>query len=294
MNKLLLGLYLLMTLVAMAMADLNKTEIADAGKDGVHALNKTLGDLNQTAAVLDKHINDFFDVSDADTTEKVWKSAIVLAIGAAGFVVGVFGYKLVKPVTFICGFGVAGVFCQAVFSALIAGKAVPIIAFILGGLIGGALSVYFYRAGVFIVGIFGGMALGFELAQVSSAGNTVTIILVVVSALVVAGLVLYLEKPVMIMASSFSGAAIVVRVIGFFAGNYPTGTDFASETEAVKKAFWFYFAGLIALTIIYAIVQYRVTAVGIDYGLGKDAKKEAEKAQKAAQPQTGTQPVNMV
>ncbi|OQR99357.1 hypothetical protein ACHHYP_06919 [Achlya hypogyna] len=293
MNKFLVALYLLVTLACMAAAEINGSQIEDAGKDGVKALNKTLGDLNQTAAVIDHHINDFFDVSDADTTEKIWKSAVVVAFGAAGFILGVFGYKLVKPMTFISGFAVFGIFFQAVFSALIAGKAVPIIAFILGGLIGGALSVYFYRAGIFLVGVFGGVALGFELAQAAGASNTVTIILVVVAAIALGVLVLYLEKPVMIISSSFSGSAIVIRVIGFFAGNYPSGTDFDSLPESVKKAFWYYFGGLVLLTIIFAVVQYRVTAVGIDYGLGKDDKKDAEKAQKA-QPKAGTQPVNMV
>ncbi|OQS02615.1 hypothetical protein THRCLA_05028 [Thraustotheca clavata] len=293
MNKLVLTVCLIATMSCMVMADLNKTEISDAGKNGVNALNSTLNDFNRTAGAINNKINDFFDISDADTNEKIWKSAVVLAFGAAGFVVGVFGYKLVKPVAFICGFGIGGVFFEAVFTSLINGSAVPIISFILGGIVGGAICYYFYRIGIFVLGAAGGLGLGFALAQLVGASQVVAIIIVVVLAIVGGLLVLYLEKPVMIIATSMYGSSIVIRVIGFFVGNYPQGEDFDNVSDDVKKALWGYFIGFLVVTLIFTVIQYRVTAVGIDHGLGKDDKKDAAKAS-AAQPRAGTQPVNMV
>ncbi|RHX98023.1 hypothetical protein DYB37_002699 [Aphanomyces astaci] len=302
MNKFLLAITLLFAVFAFgtAEAQLNTTSIKNATDSGLHALNKTADLIDDKADQLKDEIRDFFDITDDSTAEKVGKYAIVVAIAAAGVFVGTHGYKLTKPVSFISGFGLGGVFFSAVFATLFpVSKAAPIAAFLVGGLILGLVAVYFYRVGIFILGGAGGLAIGAQVAQLAQAGHVLTIVLLIVFAIIGGILVLYLEKPANIISTSVFGSWMFVRSVGFFAGSYSNGSNFDTLTQAQKNAFFAYFGGLVVLAIIFSIVQFKYTAVGINYGLGKDDEKDAKKAENAAATAgaakpNAQKPVNMV
>ncbi|ETW08754.1 hypothetical protein H310_01272 [Aphanomyces invadans] len=300
MNKFLLAIILLFAIFTFGSveAQVNTTTIKNATENGLHALNKTADLIDEKTDKLKDDIRDFFDITDDSTAEKVGKYALVVAIAAVGVFVGTHGYKLTKPVAFTCGFGMGGVFFSAMFATLFPlSKAAPIVAFVIGGLIIGLAAVYFYRVGIFILGGAGGLALGVQMAQMAQAGHVLTIVLLILFAIIGGVLVLYLDKPAKIISTAVFGSWMFIRSVGFFAGNYSNGSNFDTLTKEQKNAFFAYFAGLVVLAIIFSFVQFKYTAVGINYGLGKDDEKDAKKAEAAttdAAKPNAQKPVNMV
>ncbi|KAF0682755.1 Aste57867_25158 [Aphanomyces stellatus] len=297
MNKLLLAVVLLLSIFSVVRADveLNSTQLKNATDNGLHAVNNTLDKLENKTDVLKAKIKDFFNVDNASTFEKVYKSAIVVAIAAVGAFVGAVGYKLVKPVVFISGFGLGGVFFSAVFATFFpASEAAPIVAFVVGGLLLALVCFYFYRVGIFILGGAGGMVAGLTLAELAHASHTVTVILILVFAVIAGLLAMFLEKPVMIIATANFGSWMVVRAAGFFIGSYPNGTDFDNMSSSQKKYFYGYLAATVLLLIAFSLVQFLKTAVGINHGTGKDEPAEAKKAAATTAKPNAQKPVNMV
>ncbi|CAK4698860.1 hypothetical protein LEN26_017364 [Aphanomyces euteiches] len=300
MNKFLLAITLLLavfTVSSTALQAVDGDDIKNATKNGVKALNDTAHDLKNKTQQYESKIKDFFDISDDSTGEKIAKYALVVAIAAIGIFVGTHGYKFVKHVVVVLGFGFGGVFFSALFSTFFENsKAVPIIAFIVGGLALAAFCYYFYRVGVIVAGGALGMSLGKAIGSAAGVSHTVLIIIIVVLAIVGAVLVMYLEKPVLIIATASVGADMLVRSIGFFAQNYPNGFDFDKLSDNEKKVAIIYAAASILVWIIFILVQFYYTAVGINHGLGKDDQKDAKKAAAAtagAKP-NAQKPINMV
>jgi hypothetical protein len=211
---------------------------------------------------------------------------------------------------FACGFVVGGVFLAGVAEAAFKSQTwmatASWVAFFLGGIALGSLVIYLYSAGIFLGGAAAGVLLAFTLN--TSLGpklypenpDVVLVIMAVIFGVAAGILALKIERPVLIVATAFVGAELFTAGIGYFAGNYPNGTDFDEYRTAdsedghwvydVPTAWWGYVGGTIALFIIGMIVQFKKTAHGQDHTKSRAVPQKGG----AAQPQNSVQYGNPV
>ncbi|KAJ8530493.1 hypothetical protein ON010_g14419 [Phytophthora cinnamomi] len=148
------------------------------------------------------------------------------------------------------------------------------IAFVVGGLICGSIVVSLYTLGIFIAGAAAGVALammihnsvGYEIYP--SHPQVVLIVLCIVLGIIGGVLTLKLEKPVLIVATSLFGSAILVWGIGYFAGDFPSTSDLKEYATkdingdwvySIPDAWWAYLAGILVLFVLGLFVQFRKT-----------------------------------
>lgn len=235
-----------------------------------------------------------------DSMDGLSFSSVVLAIGAMliGLLFVVAGYRLYHTTVYAMGFVAGGVICAVIVEKIFADKTWILtaswIAFCVGGIICGYLVTYVYWLGIFIAGaVAGGMlailvnnSFGYLLSP--EHPSTVLIVLAAVFALVCGFLAVKLEKPVLIVATSFVGAFLVVWGIGFFAGDYPSFNDleqfrtYDSNGDAVydiPSAWWAYLVGTLVLFVLSAFLQFRKTGRDVDYHLD-ERRAEARREQR--------------
>lgn len=132
--------------------------------------------------------------------------SIILLIMALGFVVVFFGYQLTHFIIGLCGFLV-------MFSSsflLLGGywvHAFPIVILIsiLMGLIGSAFAIFFYKTGVFLLGVLGGFSLGMMVLPI--VNNP----LILLALGIIGGCLSFLvEKAVLIISTASIGSLVVV------------------------------------------------------------------------------------
>lgn len=164
---------------------------------------------------------------------------------AAGLVLGLFycflGYRFFHFMIMLTGFLLAGSVAAVLAGWLSGGRvAFLLLGLVLGGAAGAFALAFLYRAGVFCVGMLGGGAVALEIA--GGTAEPWAALLIAVGAGAVGGLLaLWLEPPVMVLATSALGALLMVHAVllaGVEAALIPVGEDgFASE-GAVRAAFW--------------------------------------------------------
>jgi len=160
------------------------------------------------------------------------QAAVAIAI-AVGTLYCFLGYRALKLVLVLTGFMMGGALAGACAGWATAGHLLTaaISAFI-GGIIGGVAVLFFYRVGVFLLGLLGGAviartALG-GASDVAASSNTL-------GAAVFGGLTgLFLERPLMTIATSAIGSWLVVHGIAFFVSG--GGTAKAFETALAQKS----------------------------------------------------------
>jgi hypothetical protein len=244
---------------------------------------------------------DLDEVSNMTATE-VLSSAKGIKVGpgilaalaiVGGGVVTVLGYRLFRPTVFLCGFIVGGLFVAGIIEAIFKDEdwlpTASWVAFAIGGLIAGGLVVYLYAASIFLGGAAGGVLLAFSLNTSFGAKiypNNPDVVLVVMAVLlgVIGGvLALKLEKPVLVVATSFVGAEVLVWGIGYFAGDYPNGADlkaFRAKNDDgdwvydIPDAWWAYLAGILVVFLLGMLIQFKKTARGHHHG-GKSSSSQA-------------------
>lgn len=269
---------------ALLLLQLFAATLIDAAKNDTNTNATAHEDANKTATHL----------VDAASEIKVGPSFLAAAAIAVGLIICLAGYRLFRPTVFACGFVVGGVFLAGVAEAAFKSQewmaTASWIAFFLGGIALGSLVLYLYSAGIFLGGAAAGVLLAFTLN--TSLGpklypenpDVVLVIMAVLFGIGAGVLALKIERPVLIVATAFVGAELFVAGIGYFAGNYPNGTDFdefhTGEDEngewvyEIPAAWWAYVAGELVLFIIGMVVQFKKTAHGQDhkqYRAGKGA-----------------------
>jgi hypothetical protein len=252
----------------------NATEHEDANKTATHVLDK-VGEV------------------------KIGPGLVAAVAIGVGLVVCFAGYRLFRPTVFACGFVVGGVFLAGVAEAAFKNQSYMAtaswVAFFIGGLAVGSLVLYLYSAGIFLGGAAAGVMLAFTLN--TSLGPKLypenpDVVLVVMAVLfgVCAGLLaLKLERPVLIVATSFVGAEMFIAGVGYFAGSYPNGTDFdefrtADEDDGhwvydIPSVWWVYVGGAIALFVLGMVVQFKKTAHGQDHAKHRAQKGALQQSQ---------------
>ncbi|KAE8891442.1 hypothetical protein PF005_g18408 [Phytophthora fragariae] len=225
--------------------------------------------------------------SASDTVESLFDSAKGIKVGgsilaiaaiAAGAVMVVMGYRLFRVTLFAVGFVAGGVVVAMVVEHVFDDKSWVItaswIAFVVGGLICGSIVVSLYTLGIFVAGAAAGVALamlihnsvGYEIYP--SHPQVVLIVLCIVLGIIGGVLTLKLEKPVLIIATSLFGAAILVWGVGYFAGDFPSTSDLKAYATkdingdwvySIPDAWWAYLAGILVLFVLGLFVQFRKT-----------------------------------
>ncbi|PVU85593.1 hypothetical protein BB559_006928 [Furculomyces boomerangus] len=186
-----------------------------------------------------------------------------------------FGRKLVKITIFFGGFFLFGILFLIVayrIRAPLDGEntraMIYLVVAIVVGLIGGALALWLFKLGLFILGGLGGFALAAYIMNWSSTGlfsqNWVRIVFIVAFVIVGGLLVLFFERPAIIISTSIYGSYALFVGIDCFAktGFKESVASALSKTvNPVKNTLSVYgmLAGTIVLAIIGALVQFKTT-----------------------------------
>ncbi|DAZ94862.1 TPA: hypothetical protein N0F65_008164 [Lagenidium giganteum] len=217
-------------------------------------------------------------------------TAILAIVGGA--IVCFFGYKLLRPAMFVCGFVVGGIFIASLIETAFKNKSwlytASWVGFVVGGLIVGCLVVSIYNAGIFIAGAAAGVLLAFVIN--TSVGHKiypsnptlVLVILAVVLGIIGGILAIKIERPVLIIATSLVGSNLLVWGVGYFAGEYPNGADlkrFANEQSdgtwiyRIPGAWWGYLAGILVLWFLGMYMQFHKTGKQTHHRYGAQPRK---------------------
>lgn len=202
----------------------------------------------------------------------------VVAIGV-GLVVATFGFRLLRPAMFACGFLVGGYILSTIVHYIVDGKSYENtawwIAFIIGGLIIGSLVVTIYNAGIFLIGAAGGIFLAtlintsFGYRIYPNDPTTGLLVLAIVLGLICGLIAFKIEKMALIVATALVGSVLTVNGAGYFIGDFPTTTDLESYRYAdddgswvydIPTAWWGYLVAIIALFVLALLVQIKKTA----------------------------------
>lgn len=220
------------------------------------------------------------------STGRVRAAPAIAAVGAifVGAIVCFFGYRLLRPAIFICGFLAGGLLVALIIEYAFASMSWVALAswigFIAAGAISGCLVLMMYHVGLFVIGALAGALLAFTLNTsfmyrlYPSQPNVMLVLLIVVLSVVGGVLAWKVERPVIILATSFIGADAIVWGIGYFAGKYPSGADLkrfrhvnghGDWVYSIPTAWWFYLAALVLLFLAGTFWQFRCSAKNVRY-----------------------------
>jgi len=222
-------------------------------------------------------------MSVLNSTDDIKVGPAILAV--VGIAVGVFmlvvGYRLFRIAIFVCGFILGGIgvasFLEWVFANRSWMATASWVGFFVGGLLVGLIAMSMYTLSIFVAGATGGVLLAFTIHTSfayriwESHPNIVLLVLAVLLGIVFGVLALKLEKPVIIISTSFIGAIAIAWGIGYFAGDFPNGADLKRSTAggingdtliAIPDAWWAYLAGIVVLFVLGLYIQFRKTGRG--------------------------------
>jgi hypothetical protein len=149
-----------------------------------------------------------------DLTPQQIRAAVAVGI-AVGTLYCFLGYRAFKFIIALTGFSIGGLFAGGCAGWAASGQLTPIaILGLIGGVLGAVVVFMFYRIGVFILGLAGGAIIARAALGGASdiASSSITLGAAVFGAL--SGL--FLERPLMTIATSAIGAWLTVHGIAFF------------------------------------------------------------------------------
>ncbi|KAG9402466.1 hypothetical protein AC1031_007080 [Aphanomyces cochlioides] len=267
-----------------------------------------LPNLTDGSSDFDRVTNDL--LASGSTITAAPSVVAAIAIGA-GVIVAFFGYKLFRPVLFICGFAVGSVIFYLIAEKVFKNQSYVLtaawICFVAGGLVVGATVMCIWNIGVFMVGAAAGILLAFLVNTTVGfriwPANPDGMLYILIAGLGLLGgfLARCLERPFLIVATSFFGATAAVWGVGYFAGKYPSGsdlealrdnvTDSSSNTTyiySISPAWWGYLAATVVLFLLATFIQCNKTAFGIHHR--RRQQPPAQNYQLAATPVVHGQP----
>lgn len=221
-----------------------------------------------TAAASDSAMSILHSTDDI----KVGTAILAVAAVVVGLVMCVMGYRLFRYAVFVCGFIIGGILVASIIEWAFAShswmETASWIGFFVGGIIVGVAAMVLYSLSIFIAGAAGGVLLAFALHssvtyKISSSHPDVVLAVIAIVFAIICGVVaLKLEKPVIIVATSFIGAYAATWGIGYFAGDFPNGADLNDSTPS---AWWGYLACIIVLFVLGMAIQFKKTARNIHH-----------------------------
>ncbi|OQS02619.1 hypothetical protein THRCLA_21370 [Thraustotheca clavata] len=252
------------------------------------AADTTTAPVNHVKEVLNTTGSQVIDtLSGGDSsTAKVIKGLFAAIALVASLGVTFVGYKMIYPVLFAAAFFFGACFSYDVLLQLFANQTAAYVGFVIGGIIAAVLVLYFYDVGIFAIGAVAGGMLGFifDASFTASLGGEnhvyVHYAVVIIFSLLAGLAALKLEKPALVIATSFAGASVFVGAIGHFIGGYPTGNqltsikDNSSFINSVPSSWWGYFAATLVLFALGAYVQFFHTAKNVDHISGNSDERK--------------------
>lgn len=179
---------------------------------------------------------------------------VALGAIALGLLQCFVGYRIFRVILGITGFILGGLLAGYFVYGLTQSQLVAFVAGVIGGLIGAGLMAGLYIVGVFLIGaIFGGVAVS---ALFAVGGGSAPAWLVLMVAIIAGVLAALIQKPMIVIATSFGGAWWAVTGIAAIAGavemqglgTFPAGLQSASPGWLIG---WF------VLGVVGLIVQFR-------------------------------------
>ncbi|OWY99057.1 hypothetical protein PHMEG_00030013 [Phytophthora megakarya] len=232
-------------------------------------------------------------VTASDSMESLFNSAkgvhlggsiVAMAAIAIGIVTMMLGYRLFRVTLFTIGFAFGGTGIAMIVEKMFATEEWVVtaswVAFVVGGMFCGLLVLCLTSFGIFTVGTAAGVMLAMVLSEAfgymiyPSNPEIVLALFCVVFGLLGGILALKLEKPVLIVATSFFGSGILVWGIGYFTGDFPTFNDLKTIATQDANGDWqysipgswcAYFAGFAVLFVLSLCIQFRNTFGGGQY-----------------------------
>lgn len=132
-----------------------------------------------------------------------------IVIGAVGVALCFFGYRLFRFFLALIGFLVGGAIGAAIAGLFAGGDpGAAVFGFIAGGVIGAIANVAAYLFGVFMTGALIGAGLAVALPLLS--GESPSLVLVLIAAVLGGIVALYIERLLIILSTSISGALVIV------------------------------------------------------------------------------------
>ncbi len=173
---------------------------------------------------------------------------------AAGLLYCFLGYRLFRLVLGLTGFLVAGGVAAGLAGWASQGNVVAMaVAGVLGGLCGAVALSFLYRVGVFFVGFLGVLLVAYTVLQ---GIETPWRPWIVVGLAVLGGLLaLWIERPVMTMATAVIGAWLA-SWSSYFLLLQTRLADRVSDPEFAARAVWAVWGGFAVLTALGAAFQF--------------------------------------
>lgn len=201
----------------------------------------------------------------------LWGAALILI----GLFVAFYGSALLTFLFFVIAAIATFLFgCWAIYAIL--AKAKPdgvstgvgwaiIAAMAILSLVAGYFFAKFRAIGLGLLAAWGGVCLGFLINTTFFVSNTWAYWAIIVGcALVVGLLTFYVQEAVVMVITSFIGSYAVIRGISLYAGGFPPETQLhrmikegGLTWDDFPKAFFGYLAGILILSILSAIYQFK-------------------------------------
>ena len=142
-----------------------------------------------------------------------------------GILITLFGYRLFRFIVLVSGFiGGAVLFAGVSHSLNLSNNLlIPVIASLFGGIVGVFIIIYLYRIGIFLLGSIFGFFISYVCLTV--VGIELNYFVYILPAIVFGSRTLFFSKSMIILITSFSGAALTV-----ISGNYLLNKGFSTES----------------------------------------------------------------
>ena len=180
----------------------------------------------------------------------------MLLFGAIGLVYCFFGYPIVRLMLGMTGFLLAGGVAALLGAWLSQGNPwVTLIALFLGGMCGAAALWFLYRVGLFVLGLSAAVLIAYEMLAGSEEAWAPWAI--VGSGIAGGLLILYLQRPIITLATAAIGSWLVTYVGAYFL----LGDDFADElaaSERMEGDAWWVMLAWITLALLGAAFQFLI------------------------------------
>lgn len=171
------------------------------------------------------------------------------------------GYRIIKVILGVWGFILGISLVSALINWLnIESQGVSLIAGLLGGVIGILLMIYLFRVGIFIIGAIFGYTLGALL--MSAFGVQPETILLILAAALGGVIALWLQRPMIILSTAFSGAWLIILGIAHLAGIQFNIMKLLQQPTLLKQAdiqFYIMFFLWFLLSLVGTAVQFKFT-----------------------------------
>ena len=193
---------------------------------------------------------------------------IAVLAGLLGIAFCFVGYRFFLVMLPIWGF-FAGFWLGAMGTAMLLGggflgTTTALVVGVVVGITGAILSYFFYMAGVLLIAAaFGGMLASAIMGAIGLSPGLITTIIVIISAIVAAGLTLLLniQKLVIVVFTALAGAALIVVGVMVLFGQITPG-DLQASGGFLKPIFegsWFWGLVTLVLAAAGAVVQFRTS-----------------------------------